>query len=108
MQSLEAIYKFGEWAVYGAATKTYLDYKAKKQRFKELIIALIFNTSFSLIVGSQIADIFVTALPDYTIFGRGVAYLSSALAVNIMAGLLAVNWQKLIEKRLSGKQGVDE
>lgn len=112
--SLGVMYEFGAAAIFGAASKTYIDWKNhnatqkdaayKTQRQKALVVlgAFIVNSIFAVTLGSHAADLFVTTLPEWSNFGKAVAYLTGAVAINIMSGLVALNWRDIFTKLLRG------
>ena len=102
--------------MFGAVTKAYLDWRAdgsassaefgtpeRKRRMKLLFIGFIANSIFALFAGSHIACLFVTLLPEWSAFGKAVAYLSGAVAINVLAGLLAINWKNVILSKIRYK-----
>jgi len=101
ISSITAMYDFGVYAICGAATKTYLDWKAEKQELKIVILAGIANSLFAVTVGSHLAALFVSRVPNWDDFGEVVAYLCGAVAINIVAGLVTVNWKDIITSKLT-------
>jgi len=99
--TVNIIYEFGAAALFGAWTKTYLDYKGKNERLKGVIIAFLSNSLFAGFIATHAADLFVSHLPKWSSFGIAVAYLSGALCLNIMFGLLSIKWGEVIQKRLT-------
>ena len=99
--TVSIIYEFGAAALFGAWTKTYFDYKGKNERLKGVAIAFVSNSLFAGFIASHAADLFVTSLPEWSSFGMAVAYLSGALCLNIMFGLLSIKWGDVIQKRLN-------
>ena len=103
VSSVGIIYEFGASAIFGAATKTYFDWKNQKQRALVVLGAFIANSIFAVMVGSHVADLFVTTLPQWSNFGKAVAYITGAVAINVMSGLVAINWKDIIVSRLKPK-----
>ena len=104
-ESISAIYEFGASALFGAATKTYFDAQSIedcKKRRKIILISFIINSVFAGLIGPHIAHLFVETLPEWSDFGVAVAYLSGALSLNIMVGLLSIRWGDVISSRLNG------
>lgn len=91
-------------AFFGAASKTYLDWRAEKQQSVVVLWALVANTAFALMVGPHVAELFIETLPEWSNFGKAVAYLAGALATNVMSGLVAIKWKDVILTRLKGKK----
>lgn len=92
--------KYAAPALFGAATKTYLDYKREKVRLTRLIINLFLNSIFALGFGSMVANAFYYEFPDKEHLTYAVAYFAGAVGINILAGLLAINWEGIITSRL--------
>lgn len=89
-------------ALFGAATKTYFDFKRQKVSLCKLISNLILNSIFAAGFGSMVAHTFAQEFPtkDHLVFV--VAYFAGAVGINILAGLLAINWESIITSRLGG------
>jgi len=98
--TVSIIYEFGAAALFGAWTKTYFDYKDKNERLKGVLIAFLSNSIFAGLIASHVADLFVKQLPEWSSFGLAVAYISGALCLNIMWGLLSIKWGDVIKARL--------
>lgn len=92
-------------AFCGAASKTYLDWKAepKKRNMMTVLGALVANSAFALATAPHLAELFVETLPEWSNFGKVVAYLSGAICINIMSALLTIRWKEVIASRLKGR-----
>jgi len=99
--TVSIIYEFGAAAIFGAGTKTYFDCKGKDEKLTRIMIAFLSNSLFAGFIASHAANLFVTSLPEWSSFGIAVAYLSGALCLNIMFGLLSIKWGEVIQKRLN-------
>ena len=104
--SVSALYEFGAAAIFGAATKTYFDYRSDlakgedcRSRLLKVLVSLLINSIFAALVAPHIAVLFITSLPSWSSFGVAIAYLAGALSLNIMFGLLSVKWEDVIKKR---------
>lgn len=102
--SISVIYEFWVASFCGAATKTYLDWKAQRQRLAVMLCALTANSTFAVVVGPHMAELFITTLPQWSNFGKAVAYLSGAIAINIMSALLSISWKEIILAKLRVKK----
>lgn len=93
--------KYAIPALFGSATKTYLDYKSKKVSAPAVVVSLIMNSIVAVGFGSFAAHAFVGEFPSKDHFGYAIAFLAGAVGVNIIMGVLAINWTEVIQKRLS-------
>jgi len=93
-------YKYGLSAIFGAATKTYFDYKKSKVGLLTLIRAFCVNSAFALGLASMAVHIFIQEYPSKEHFSYAVAYLAGAIGINILAGLVAIDWKQVIRRRL--------
>jgi len=93
--------KYAIPALFGSATKTYLDYKIEKVSAPTVVVSLVMNSIIAVGFGSFTAHAFVGEFPSKDHFGYAIAFLAGAVGVNIIMGLLAINWTEVIQKRLS-------
>jgi hypothetical protein len=94
------ITKYALSALFGAATKTYLDYQTKKVSISELLVGLVANSIIAVGFGSISAYAFVGEFPSKDHFGYAIAFLTGAVGVNVIMGLLSVDWKAVIQRRL--------
>ena len=99
--TVSALYEFGIAAIFGAATKTYFDYKKTGEKLPRVLTSLLINSAFAALVAPHIAQLFITALPEWSAFGIAISYLAGALTLNVMFGLLSIKWGDVISKRLN-------
>jgi hypothetical protein len=95
------LFKYAIPAVFGAATKSYLDYQAKKVSICVLLTTFVMNSIVAVGVGSFSAYAFVGEFPDKIHFGYAIAFLGGAVGVNVLMALTSVDWKEAIQSRLN-------
>jgi hypothetical protein len=93
--------KYAVPALFGAATKTFLDYKIKKVSISNLLVNLAMNSIIAVGFGSFSAHAFVGEFPSKDHFGFAIAFLGGAIGVNIILGLVSVDWREAIQSRIN-------
>ena len=100
LSALPILSKYAIPTLFGAATKTFLDYKIKKAPVTELIVNLFMNSVVAMGFGAFAAHAFVGEFPDKLHFGYAIAFLGGALGVNVILGFASVDWKEAIQSRL--------
>lgn len=95
--------KYWTAALFGAASKTAVAYHKKKTTKLVLLRDFLLNSLFAILVGSYAAHLFFIEFPEKEHFSYPVAYFAGAVGTNLITGLMSINWQDAIEKRLGGK-----
>lgn len=95
------IIKYAVPALFGAATKTYLDYQRSKATVKQLLVSLIMNSIVAVGVGAFSAHAFVGEYPGKEHFGYAIAFFSGAVGINIILGISAIDWKEVILSRVN-------
>ena len=100
LEYIPILSKYAAPALFGAATKTYFDYKRNKVTICKLLLAWIANSFFALGLGVIAAHTFIHEYPANEHFAYPIAYLAGAIGINILSGLTAINWRKAIQSRV--------
>ena len=95
------IAKYAIPALFGAATKSYLDWQLAKTTLLKFIVNFIMNSVVAVGFGSFTAYAFVGEFPNKDHFGYAIAFLGGAVGVNILMGISSVDWKQAIQSRVN-------
>ena len=93
--------KYAVPALFGAATKTFLDYQRAKTSLITLVTTFVINSIVSVGVGSFSAYAFVGEYPAKAHFGYAIAFFGGAVGINIILGISAIDWREVILARIN-------
>ncbi len=89
-------------ALFGVATKTYVEFKKGATSTWVLIRNFISNSFISVGIAYHAVGVVAEVYPDYPSFQLPIAWLSGAIGLNVILGLTSIQWVGLFTKRLGG------